>query len=87
MRKVFVAVPPKYGLDDDGVRAHERNIEEAAHIAEKILDQYIEVKNLDCSFLKGDYSNSKNVKGFLFNTPCKKSPASIGGEMNCAYLV
>ena len=22
-----------------------------------------------------------------FNTPCKKSPASIGGEMNCAYLV
>ena len=67
MRKVFVAVPPKYGLDDDGVRAHERKIEEAAHIAEKILDQYVEVKNLDCSFLKGDYSNSKNVKGFLFN--------------------
>lgn len=67
MRKVFVAVPPKYGLDDDGVHAHERKIEETAHKAEKILDQYIEVKNLDCSFLKGDYSNSKNVKGFLFN--------------------
>ena len=67
MRSVFVAIPPKYGLDDDGVRAHKRKIEEAAHKAEKILDQYVEVKNLDCSFLKGDYSNSNNMKGFLFN--------------------
>ncbi len=26
-------------------------------------------------------------QGVFNNNPCKKSPASIGGEMNCAYLI
>lgn len=67
MRKVFVAIPPKYGLDDDGVRAYELQLEKTAHKAEKVLDEYVEVCNLNCSFLRGKYSTEEYVKGFIFN--------------------
>ena len=68
MRKVFVAVPPNYGLDDNGVRAYIHRIEETAHKAEKILDQYVEVENRDYSFLTVKDTNDKCVKDFIFNS-------------------
>lgn len=68
MKRVFVAIPPKYGVDNDGVRAYEREIEEAAHKAEKILDQYLEVCTPNYSYLTEKNANDKCVKGFVYNS-------------------
>lgn len=66
MIKVFVAIPPKYG-DETDVRTYVRRIEEAAHMAEKILDQYVEITNREYSFLTEKKTAKECVKGFIFN--------------------
>lgn len=70
MRKVFVLIPPKYGLSTDEVRAYELQIEKIAHKAEKILDEYVELVNMETllNYFKEDNSNGKSAKGFIFNS-------------------
>lgn len=67
MKKVFVAVPPKYGLDDDGFRDYERKIEKIAPKVEKILDEHVVICNLKSSFLREKCNTQENAKGFIFN--------------------
>lgn len=67
MKKVFVAFPPKYGLDAEGVRDYVRQIEETAHEVEKIIDEYVEVNNRDYTFLFDEYAKRKSIQSFVFN--------------------
>ena len=49
-------------------------------LAVELLDEYFDETDTGRAI-------SEAVRAKMFNQPRKKSPASIGGEMNCAYLV
>ena len=67
MKKIFVSIPPKYGITENEARAYILQIEQLALKAEKMLDQYLEIANLEYSFLTEKKPIEDCTKGFIFN--------------------
>ena len=71
MKKVFVAIPPKYDLDDNELRAFTHQVEKAAHKAEIILDEYVEIisaTNLSHLRKNNDNGRKEHIRAFLFQS-------------------